>query len=255
MKNDRLTIGTAELDQILKSAGKEHCPKDLDRAALIRGLNECIELYSAALKFHNDKHEMSQRWQLKLVLGRAKRLRQLMKDDSLWHDDLWQYLSNKASPAQTPRAAIQALEVLIDRELVERAYDKDDVETSYRHSFQARSPFEALFGDWLPLLYTELGFLNAKSPDELASKKGPFIRFARSIAHELKLKKNGQPYEANSFIKAVKNVAAGNVRRALPRERSEVEYYADFHRDALRSVLKSPNLAKPDQSGQITIEK
>jgi hypothetical protein len=242
------------LNKILKAVGKEHCPKNLDRQALARGINECMELYCAALKFHNDKYEMSQRRHLELVLGRAKRLRQLMKDDSLWHDDLWQYLSNKASPAQTPRAAIQALEALIACELAERAYDKDDVETSYRHSFQARSPFEALFGDWLPLLYTELGFPNGR----LASKDGPFVRFARAVADELKLKKNGRPYAANSFIKAVKNVAAGNVRRALPRERSEVEYYADFHRDALRALrspLKSPDLAKPDQSGQITIKK
>jgi hypothetical protein len=255
MADGNRVIAPNGLNRILKAVGKEHCPKNLDRQALVRGIDECTELYCAALKFHNDKYEMSQRRHLKLVLGRAKRLRQLMKDDSLWHDDLWQYLSKKVSPAQTPRGSIQALEVLIDRELAERAYDKHDVERSYRHSFQARSPFEALFGDWLPLLYTELGFLDAKSPEELASKKGPFIRFARAIADELKLKKNGRPCAANSFIKAVKNVAAGNVRRALPRERSEVEYYADFHRAALRNVLKSPDLAKPAQSGQITIEK
>jgi hypothetical protein len=240
------------LNRILKAVGKEHWPKNLDRQALVRGIDECMELYCAALKFHNDKYEMSQRRHLKLALGRAKRLRQLMKDDSLWHDNLWQYIIGKASPPQTPRTAIQALEVLIAQELAERAYDKDDVETSYRHSFQARSPFEALFGDWLPLLYVELGFPNSKSPDELASKNGPFIRFARAVAYELNVKKNGRPYAANSFIKAVKNVAAGNVRRALPRELTEVEYYAESHRDGLRAVLKSSTLKT---AGQIINEK
>ena len=255
MADNKLIIGPTGLDRILKSVGKEHCPKNLDSHALVRGMDECIELYGAALKFHNDKYEMSQRRHLKLVLGRAKRLRRLMKEDDLWHDGLWQYLAKKASPAQTPRAAIQALEVLIESELAERAYDEDDVETSYRHSFQARSPFEALFGDWLPLLYAELGFQNAKSLDELASKNGPFIRFARAIADELKLKKNGRPYAANSFIKAVRNVAAGNVRRALPRELTEVEYYAEFHRLGLRAVLKSPEPAEMTPAGQTTIEK
>jgi hypothetical protein len=251
MKNDGLTISTAGLDRILKSVAKEHCPQNLDRAALLRGINECIELYGASLKFHNDKHEMLQRRHLKLVLGRVQRLRQLMKDDDLWSDDLWKYLSNKASTAQTPRSAIQALEVLITRELAERSYDKDDAETSYRHSFQARSPFEALFGDWLPLLYTELGFPNGR----LASKDGPFVRFARAVADEFQIKKSGRRYAAASFIKALKNVAAGKVRRTLPREPTEVEYYAELHRDALRTVLKSPGSAMRTPAGQNTIEK
>ena len=175
-----------------KSVGKENCPENLNRPALVRGIDECIQLYCAALKFDNDKYEMSQRRHLKLVRSRAERLRQLMADDSIWHDDLWQHLSDRASPSQTPRAAIQALEVPIDQELAERRYDKDDVETSYRHSFQVRNPFEAMFGDWLPLLYAVLGFPNAKSCDEIASKNGPFIRFARAIADELKLKPSGQ---------------------------------------------------------------
>lgn len=252
MKKDGLTVTAKGLDRILKSVGKEHCPPNLDRAALLRGIDECIELYGASLKFHNDKHEMSRRRHLKLVLGRAKRLRQLMKDDDIWRDDLWKSLSNKASTTQTPRSAVQALEALITQELYERSYDWEDVETSYRHSFQGRSPFEALFGDWLPLLYTELGFRSGR----LASKNGPFIRFARAVANEFKIKKNGRRYAAASFIKAVKNVATGNVRRKLPREASEVEYYAEFHRDGLRAaVLKQEAPAGRKPGGQSVIEK
>ncbi|WP_396604489.1 hypothetical protein ACFLEY_02185 [Bradyrhizobium sp. YCK136] len=249
MVDEKVVIAPAGLNRVLKAVGKEHFPKNLDREALAQGIDECIELYCAALQYHNDKYEMSQRRRLKLVLNRAKRLGQMMKDDSLWHDNLWGHLSK---PAQTPRAVIQTLQDLITRELAERQYDKDDVETSWRHSFQARSPFEALFGDWLPIVYTELGFSGAKSPSELASKNGPFIRFSRAIAGEMKLKKAGRPYAANSFIKAVKDVAAGKVRRALPRERSEVEYYADFHRDRLK---KSLDPVKSIQSGQTKIQK
>jgi hypothetical protein len=229
------------LNRILKAVGKEYCPKNLDRQALVRGIDECIELYCEALKFHNNKYEMSQRGPLETALDLAKRLRQLMKDDSVWHDDRWRH----ASP-QTPRVAIQSLEVLVAQKLAQQAYDHDyeDSEVSWRDSFQLWSPFETLVGDWLPVLYAELGFPNANSPDELASKNGPFIRFARAIAYELDVKMNGRPYAASSFIRAVKNVAAGNVRRALPRELAEVQELAETHRDYLRAAVKSPKWPK-----------
>jgi hypothetical protein len=215
------------------------------------GINECIELYDAALRCHNDRHEMQQRRQLKLVLGRVQRLRRLMNDDTIWADDFWKSKSWRAAPPQTPRAAIEALKVLINQEIFERTYDYEDTEDSYRHSFQARSPFEALFGDWLPLLYSELGFPTG----DLTSKNGPFIRFARAVADELKIKKNGRRYAAESFIKAVRNVAAGNVRRSLPRPLPDLEYYAEFHRDGIRAVLKSLEATAVTPAGQIAIKK
>lgn len=245
MIDAKIVIAPEGLNRILKAVGKEHCSKNLNPQALAECIEECIELYYSALECHNDKLEMSQRRRLKLILDRTKWLRQMMKDDNLWRNNLG-----------GARAAIQALQDVIARELAEREYDKGDLETSWRHSFQARSPFEALFGDWLPIVYTELGFSGSKTPSELASKKGPFIRFARAIAGEMKLKKAGRPYAANSFIKAVKDVAAGKVRRALPRERSEVEYYADIHRDRLRSFAeKSIGPVKKVQAGQSKIEK
>src|SRR5712672_1277783 len=136
MSDGDKVITSAGLNRILKAVGKEHCPPNIDRDALARCLDQCIEWYGEAQKYHTEKHEMAQRLALGTVLSRVKRLRRLMKDDSVWHDDLWRYIAKNASPPQSPRGAIESLEILIGEEMRQRcvvaAYE--DVDIAYRHS-------------------------------------------------------------------------------------------------------------------------
>jgi hypothetical protein len=242
MADGNKAIAPEGLNRILKAVGKEHCPPNIDRDALARGLDQCVEWYVEAQKFHTEKFEMAQRRALETVLARVKRLRRVMKDDGIWHDDLWQYLTRKSSPPQTPRAAIEALEVLISQELWQRGIvdSYEDVEIAYRHSFQAFSPFEWLVGDWLPAVYSGLKFHNATVSDGLASGTGTYVRFARAVANELNVKKRGRRYAVASFSKAIKNVALWDVRRRLPRDSCELQEHAEDRRRIIRSLVETP---------------
>src|SRR6266850_2081032 len=135
MADANKVITPAGLNRILKAVGKEHCPPNIDRDALARGLAQCIEWHGEAQKFHTDEYEMAQRLALATVLARVKRLRRLMKDDGVWHDDLWRYLAHKASPAQSPRAAMESLEILISEEIRQRSIVDvyEDLDIQYRH--------------------------------------------------------------------------------------------------------------------------
>jgi hypothetical protein len=243
MSDANKVITSAGLNRILKAVGKEHCPANIDRDALARGLDQCIEWYGEAQKFHTEKYEMAQRLALATVLSRVQRIRRLMKDDDVWHDDLWRYLAHKSSPPQSPRTAIESLEILISQEIWQRSILDiyEDVDIAYRHSFRAFSPFQWLIGDWLPALYSGLQFQNATLSEGLASATGAYVRFARAVADELNIKKLGRRYAIASFVKAIKNVASWDVRRRLPRELPELQEYARDRRHILLSIIETSN--------------
>jgi hypothetical protein len=253
MSDANKVITSAGLNKILKAVGKEYCPPNIDGDAFAKGLDQCIEWYGDAQKFHSEKYEMAKRLALSTVLSRVKRLRRLMKDDDVWHDDLWRYLAHKSSPPQSPRAAIVSLEILISEELRQRTYVDvyEDVDIAYRHSFQAFSPFQWLIGDWLPAVYSGLKFQNSILSEGLASATGPYVRFARAVADELNIKKLGRRYAVASFVKAIKNVASWDVRRRLPRELPELQAYARDRRHILLSITQTPNGASGETTGQI----
>ncbi|CEG09781.1 hypothetical protein BN961_03213 [Afipia felis] len=259
MSDANKVITSAGLNRILKAVGKEYFPASLDREALASGLNQCIEWYGEAQKFHTDKYEMAQRRELEMVLARVERLRRLMKDDDIWRDDRWHYLAHQGSPPQTPRAAVESLERLIGEEIFQRsvvdAYE--DMDILYRHTFQAFSPFEWLIGDWLPAVYAGLQFECATISDGLASATGPYVRFARATADELNIKKLGRRYAVASFVKAIKTVSSWDVRRRLPRELYELQVHAQDRRDILLSIVGTARQGRPAQTtaGQMQSKK
>lgn len=254
MADANKVITPAGLNRILKAVGKEHCPPNLDREALARGLDQCIEWYGEAEKFHTDKYEMAQRLALSTVLARVKRLRRFMKDDDVWRDDLWRYLAPKSSPPQSPRAAIESLEILINEELRQRTYVDayEDCDIAYRHSFQAFSPFRWLVGDWLSAVYFGLKFQNATLSDGLASETGGYVRFARAVTDELNIKMRGRRYAGASFVKAIKDVARWDVRRRLPRDSDELQVHAWDRRQIILSIVETPKRGSAEEAaGQI----
>ena len=228
-------ITLSGMNRILRAVGKLHYPPVMDDAALARGLNECIGFYREAIKHQHDKHEVAQRKELDDVRTCVKRLRRLMKDDELWNE--------------VSRAAVSTLEDSINREVSEK-YEDDyhDVGPSYRHSFQAFSPFEWLVGDWLPVVYSELKFKNSTLSEGLASGKGPYLRFAKAVAKELGISKLGKGYADASIINAIKSVSEWNVRRRLPRDSVDLELYAGDRRDQIRSAVQSLGRAQERES-------
>jgi hypothetical protein len=244
MANGNQAISPAALNRILKGVGKEHCPANADRDAIARGLDQCIEWYEEAKRLSTNKYLASQKKQLRIIHDRAKRLQQLMKDDDLWDDKFWQYRADHADPRQlTPRLAVHSIVSMVGRELVERGFDPEG--QYYQLTFQVHNPLELLFGDWLPVLYNEAGFHGGTSVEMLASKNGPYMRFAKLVAKELfQTKVLGRPYAVGSFIKAVNNVASPPIsrRRIRPDDPGDLEFFqwaAENRRDELRSIVAS----------------
>ena len=239
------------LNRILKAIGKEHCPPNVDHDALTRGLDQCIEWYEEAKRLSTNKYLTSQKKELRIVRGRAKRLQQLMKDDDLWDNKFWQHRADHAVPRQlTPRLAVHSILSMVDRELAERGFDKEG--QHYQLTFQQHNPLELLFGDWLPVLYKAAGFRGGTSVELLASKKGPYMRFAKLMAKELlRTKVLGRPYAVGSFIKAINNVASPPIsrQRIWSDDPGDLEFFqrvAEDRRDELRSIVSS----KEHQTGQ-----
>ncbi len=242
MADGNKAISPAALNRLLKGVGKEHCPANADRDAIVRGLDQCIEWYEEAKKCSTNKYLTSQIKQLRIVRARAKRLQQLMKDDDVWDNKFWQHRADHADPRQlTPRLAVHSILSTIDREVAQRGFDPES--RYYQLTFQAHNPLELLFGDWLPVLYNEAGFLGGTSVEMLASKNGPYMRFAKLVAKELfQIKVLGRPYAVGSFIKAVNNVASPPIsrRRIWSDDPGDLEFFqwaAENRRDELRSIM------------------
>jgi hypothetical protein len=244
-------ISHAALNRILKGADKKHFPENANRDAIVRGLHQCIEWYEEAKRLSTNKYLASQKKQLRIVRDRAKRLQQLMKDDDLWDNKFWQHRADHADPRQlTPRLAVHSIVSMVGRELVERGFDPEG--QYYQLTFQAHNPLELLFGDWLPVLYKAAGFRGGTSVEMLASKGGPYMRFAQLVAKELfQIKVLSRPYTVGSFIKAVNNVASPPLsrRRVWSDDPGDLEFFqwaAENRRDELRSIVAS----KENSAGQ-----
>jgi hypothetical protein len=244
MADGNKVVKPESLNRILKAIGKGHCPPNVDHDALIRGLNKCIEWYEEAKRLSTNKYLASQKKQLRIVRDRAKRLQQLMKDDGLWDNKFWQHRADHAAPQRlTPRLAVHSILSMVDSELVSRGFDPEG--QYYQLTFQTHSPFESLFGEWLPVLYNAAGFRGGTSAELLASKNGPYLRFAKLVAKELfQIKVLGRPYAVGSFIKAVNNVASPTIsrRRIWSDDPGDLEFFqwaAEDRWDELRSIVAS----------------
>ena len=95
MANGNKVISPTALNRILKGVGKEHCPANADRDAIVRGLDQCIEWYEEAKRLSTNKYLNSQKRQLRIIHDRAMRLQQLMKDDDLWDNKFWQHRADE----------------------------------------------------------------------------------------------------------------------------------------------------------------
>jgi hypothetical protein len=244
-------ISHAAINRILKGADKEHYPANANRDAIVRGLDQCIEWYEEAKSLSTNKYLTAQKRQLRIIHDRAKRLQQLMKDDDLWDDKFWQHSADQAVPGQlTPRLAVHSIVSMVGRELAQRGFDPES--RYYQLSFRMHNPLELLFGDWLPVLYNAAGFRGGTSVELLASKSGPYMRFAKLVAKELfQIKVLGRPYAVGSFIKAINNVALPPVSRQRiwtddPGDLEFFQWAAENRRDELRSIVAS----KEDRTGQ-----
>jgi hypothetical protein len=190
----------AILDRLIKSVDKNIRPETMQRQAVLDGIALCMEWFEEARKYNTEKYERGQRKQLLLARDRLARLQRLMRDDDLWHDRYW------GGEGASPRALIGSAVKRLDQKIAER---DEPQEWFWRQSFKDGSPFERLFGDWLPLLYNEAGFLGGGSIAELASARGPYVKFAKCFADIYGIRRAGRgSYATASFVKAVKRFSS-----------------------------------------------
>jgi hypothetical protein len=181
----------AILDRLLKSIDKKFLPDTMKPQSMIEGIALCMEYFEDARKYNTKKYENAQRKQLQLVRDRLIRIQRLMQDDDLF-----------GAAEASPRALIHSAIKRLDYKIAEPNMDPQD--GYYRQTFKGASPFERLFGDWLPALYKEAGFLGGRSIAELASARGPYVKFAKCFADIHGIRKAGRAYATASFVKAVK---------------------------------------------------
>jgi hypothetical protein len=68
----------------------------------------------------------------------------------------------------------------------------------------------------LVFVYQEAHFPESGSLKDLVSKNGPYLRFAKAIAEELKVRRLGRLYATDSYIKAIKNAHSPKISRRKP---------------------------------------
>lgn len=169
----------------------------------------------------------------------ARKLATLLNSEVLWDD------RHNGRPARTSGDMAQELLSCLQKERDAAFATYEDL---YIESFKDWTPFERLFGDYLPAVFIAAGFSGGDTPQERATKHGPYISFAISFADLFGIEQtDSSPYSMNSFVKAAKRplVAEGRKRRKLGPHRLLVAgFFESWHRsrcDDLRRLFKAPS--------------
>ena len=239
-----MQMDTIAADRILAVVGVEFIPLDLDKAAMMRGLNLCLEWYKEALRYTSDVEENNRVRRLTLIVKSAKRLEQLLIEDDSRRPYEWDSLCRRlASTNKDPLPTIKTLLEMAERDLnaSERTEGPDK---PYHKSFKKWSAFEWLAGRWLPLVYIELGLKDHGSLQQLVSKDSPVINFILATLEEFNIKKRDAAYSRHSVVKAVKLPFSGCTRR---KNATSADDYAWWRYQLLLRTMK-PHLFQDDET-------
>jgi hypothetical protein len=133
-------LNDADANKIFNAVGPELIRPDLNKTAMIRGINLCIKWYGEARTFSTNKWEKGRVRCLELIYKRAKGLDVLLaREDSL--------LALGAPPTLF-RIYIQQLITIVEHSLKSKG-----TEPFYKDSFKVRSPFEWLVAHFLPNVF------------------------------------------------------------------------------------------------------
>jgi hypothetical protein len=191
---------------ILEAVGKTLVRSDLDKAALIRGLNLCVEWHREAREYSTNKAVRDRERRLAMIYKKAKAL-----DHLLAEDDSSMALRVPLSAKESFRAPINQIIQIADREIKHR--DDEGPIKAYEDSFKIRSPFEWLVGFYLTDVFMLMSVAPIRDQKEFLSSKSPYVRFVQAVLAQLRIGVDGKPYSSASIIKAASSRFTGELRR------------------------------------------
>jgi hypothetical protein len=233
-------LNDASATSILDAVGKELIRPDIDKAAMIRGVNLCRQWYQSAREFSTNKGIRERNRRLEMIYKKAKAL-----DHLLAKDDSWLPLGVAPSSKNVFCTPVKRLIEVIDRAIKQ---PNEGTKEAYCDSFKVRSPFEWLVAYFLLDVFGLLDIAPIVDQKELISRKSPYIRFVQAVLAELSIGLDGKPYSPASIIKAVRNRFAGRVRRKGTSRRNE---FAFWRNSLLRKEmgLPPPPMPREPQAG------
>jgi hypothetical protein len=186
-------LSDANIPPILNAVGKTLVRADIDKMALIRGLNLCARWYREARMYSTNKSVKDREHRLTMIYKKAKALNYLLAED-----DSWMPIGAPASSMESFRISIRRIINLIDHTMNEQ---NSEPGKAYQDSFKIRSPFEWLVGFYLPDVFVLMSIAPIQDQKEFLSSKSPYIHFAQAVLGELRIGVDGQPYSSATIIK------------------------------------------------------
>jgi hypothetical protein len=205
--SQRLDLKSAE--SILKAAGRDPGDGEINKVALLRGIEICHGWYNDAQFYSTNRGQSDRREYLEKVYKKAKALDVLLSKNSSWLP-----LGPPPSSSETYRACIKEIIANIDRELKPRgppaSADRElkprgQPASAFHDGFKSRSPFEWLVAYYLPDVFGLLKIGSIDTVEEFSPQKGSYIRFAQAVLAELKIDIKGKPYSPESITKAFRS--------------------------------------------------
>jgi hypothetical protein len=213
-------LSEANATPILDAVGKELVRPDIDRGAMIRGINLCLQWYHTARNCSTNKGVKEQTRHLEMIYKKARALDQLLAKDDSWSSPLGMTPSSNAFF----HAPIKRLIEGVDHAIKKR---NDGPDRAYRNSFKIRSPFEWLVGYYLPHVFMLLDVARIRDQKNLLSKESPYTRFVQAVLAELRIGIGGQPYSRATILKAVRSPFVRPFRRKRDVEVNDFSYWRE----------------------------
>ncbi|MCK1672589.1 hypothetical protein [Bradyrhizobium sp. 150] len=195
----------ANIARLIRSVEPRFRPSSVNEKALAEAARWCLDWFGDAKKYSTGSHEAARRRLYQDALPIARKLANLLNNEVLWDD------RHKRRPVKTSGDIAQDLLCCLQGERDAAFASYEDL---YIESFKDWTPFERLFGDYLPAVFVAAGFLGGDTIQERATKHGPYIGFAMSFAHLFGIEQTkSTPYSVNSFVKAAKRPLVVDVRK------------------------------------------
>lgn len=228
----------ANIAHLIHSVEPHFRPPKIDREALAQAIRLCLDWFADARKYSTGKHETERRRLYQEALPIARKLASLLNNEILWDD------RHRTPQAKTSRELVQELLLRLQQEVGSTFASYDDL---YIESFKDWTPFERLFGDHLPTIFSAAGFSGGETIQARSAKGGPYVSFAVTFANLFEIERSkGRRYSVASFIKATKrplSTDARERRKLGPHRLASPGFFESWHisrSEQLRRLFETP---------------
>lgn len=231
-------LNEASAISILEAVGKELVRPDIDKAAMIRGINLCFQWYQSARDYTTDKGRKDRSRRLEVIYNKVRAL-----DILLANDDSWLPLGAPPSYGSLFHDRVKRLVEVVDH-AIKVQERPDGGAKAYRDSFKVRSPFEWLVAYFLPDVFFLLRIAQINNLKELTSRKSPYVRFVQAILAELGIGLDGRPYKPATIVKALRDSINNRGRR---KGNATGDPYAYWRESLMRKEMSLPPPPMPKE--------